>query len=305
MAVLVAASSAVTVIRATGPIMPDFATLPSGWVTDRYEPAMFANVGSYQGHADVLAIGIDATTGETARPAGQQSLFYATQGRKFTFSPIAEAGSVLSGDLFIPATWSDSTNGHVRSDMWGTMVNGASAISAYSIIGFTNFEGQPRYRVWDGNVGWVDLATPVVYDEWTAFAIELMVDSSINYYINGDLVFTDFSTGGSAGFKEVIMQAYNFEHSTLPTAVVVPYTAYWSNTQADSDGDGIADGLDNCPLTSNPDQADSDNDGIGNVCDNPTTKNQCMKGGWLGLFRADGTPFKNQGACVSYVNTGK
>lgn len=32
---------------------------------------------------------------------------------------------------------------------------------------------------------------------------------------------------------------------------------------------------------------------------------QCKKGGWQRVRRADGSPFKNQGACVSYVNTGK
>lgn len=33
--------------------------------------------------------------------------------------------------------------------------------------------------------------------------------------------------------------------------------------------------------------------------------NECKKGGWQTMSRADGTPFKNQGDCVSYVNTGK
>jgi hypothetical protein len=35
----------------------------------------------------------------------------------------------------------------------------------------------------------------------------------------------------------------------------------------DSDGDGVANTVDNCPLVANPDQADSDGDGIGNACD--------------------------------------
>ena len=36
---------------------------------------------------------------------------------------------------------------------------------------------------------------------------------------------------------------------------------------ADSDGDGIANNVDNCPGISNPDQLDDDGDGIGNACD--------------------------------------
>ena len=36
---------------------------------------------------------------------------------------------------------------------------------------------------------------------------------------------------------------------------------------ADSDGDGILDGFDNCPDDVNPDQEDADFDQIGDVCD--------------------------------------
>ncbi len=39
-------------------------------------------------------------------------------------------------------------------------------------------------------------------------------------------------------------------------------------TPVDTDGDGVGDARDNCPLTPNPDQLDSDFDGRGNSCDN-------------------------------------
>jgi hypothetical protein len=40
-----------------------------------------------------------------------------------------------------------------------------------------------------------------------------------------------------------------------------------NTTPLDSDGDGISDAEDNCPLAPNPDQADADHDGQGDVCD--------------------------------------
>jgi hypothetical protein len=36
-----------------------------------------------------------------------------------------------------------------------------------------------------------------------------------------------------------------------------------------------------------------------------TSASQCKKDGWKTLFRADGTPFKNQGDCIQYVNTAR
>ncbi|HLW76303.1 MAG TPA: kelch repeat-containing protein [Bryobacteraceae bacterium] len=36
-----------------------------------------------------------------------------------------------------------------------------------------------------------------------------------------------------------------------------------------------------------------------------TDKDECKSGGWATLFTADGSPFKNQGNCIQFVNTGK
>ncbi|QXP79052.1 MULTISPECIES: collagen-binding domain-containing protein [Winogradskyella] len=44
---------------------------------------------------------------------------------------------------------------------------------------------------------------------------------------------------------------------------------------ADTDGDGVADCIDNCPEVTNPDQADLDGNGIGDVCEEPEVEEIC------------------------------
>lgn len=208
-------------------VMPNFANVPTGWTTDRYEPASFSNVGTYQGHTDVLGIGIARTDGFTARPAPYQSQFYNTQGRQHAIS--GGVDSVLSAELYIPAEWGDAVNGSVRTDMWGVMTNGTS-VSDYAIIGFTNYGGVARLRVWD-DVDWVNLATPVDYDAWMDFAIDF-TGSSYEYKVNGAVVYTDSTTNGTTGYSATIMQGYNFcGDQSLSGAVCSDYTAHWSNTE--------------------------------------------------------------------------
>ncbi len=211
-------------------MMPDFgATVPGAWTTDRYEPASFTTVDGFQGRDGVLAIGVGGAGDWSTRPAGQQSAFYNTQGRKYTFASPEGVGSQLSADLYIPASWSNSAEGYVRTDMWGTLVNGADAVSAYPILGFSNYGGAARLRVWDG-ASWVNLSSVAVdYDSWTAFQIELTA-SELNFYVNGILAYTDTTLDGSLAFKEVIMQSYNFTDPALSAgAQAVPYIAHWSN----------------------------------------------------------------------------
>jgi hypothetical protein len=46
----------------------------------------------------------------------------------------------------------------------------------------------------------------------------------------------------------------------------VMVTGFICDTNADADGDGVPDALDNCPVVYNPGQEDNDGDGVGNVC---------------------------------------
>ena len=81
------------------------------------------------------------------------------------------------------------------------------------------------------------------------------------------------------------------------------------NTTADSDGDGILDINDNCPITANPDQTNADGDSAGAACDcddTPSTGASCTTG--CSTFYADndgdgfGDPSVSVTTCVAPNN---
>ncbi|MBA3059431.1 MAG: PEP-CTERM sorting domain-containing protein [Rhodoferax sp.] len=231
-----AVSATVAVVSAhAAPLMPDFANVPTGWTVDRYDPTSFSNVGSYQGRSDVLGIEITSAGNLANRPAAYQSSFYNTQGRQHLIS--GGTGSSIAADLYIPSAWRDAASGNVRSDMWGVMSDATAAVSAYPIIGFTNYGGAARYRVFDGDVsgGWVDSSVAVAFDAWTSFEIDF-TGTAFNFLINGSTVYTDSTIDGTTGFSAVIMQAYNFADPAIgnPVPVLADYTAHWSNVSANA-----------------------------------------------------------------------
>jgi hypothetical protein len=61
----------------------------------------------------------------------------------------------------------------------------------------------------------------------------------------------------------VLMPPAGLTSGPLITIVAVPVFG----DEPDGDGDGIADGVDNCPTQSNAAQSDADNDNVGDTCD--------------------------------------
>jgi hypothetical protein len=64
----------------------------------------------------------------------------------------------------------------------------------------------------------------------------------------------------------------------------------------------VLDGYSGTPVTAQFDNVMINNSTI--TFETPTSKDQCKNGGWSNYTDANGTPFKNQGDCVSYVATG-
>jgi hypothetical protein len=89
--------------------------------------------------------------------------------------------------------------------------------------------------------------------------------------ISDELGYWEFSLSAGTYTATATKAGYDSNSSTRD---VVAGQEIWGSiglkksvTPADSDGDGVLDGDDNCPETKNADQADSDSDGSGDACD--------------------------------------
>ncbi|MEM9056233.1 MAG: endonuclease/exonuclease/phosphatase family protein, partial [Pseudomonadota bacterium] len=67
------------------------------------------------------------------------------------------------------------------------------------------------------------------------------------------------------------------DHAGVAVSLVLPV--------ADSDGDGVGDGVDNCLLVVNPAQRDTDGDGFGNLCDADFTQDLVINFADLAVMR--------------------
>ncbi|MBN2447392.1 MAG: SUMF1/EgtB/PvdO family nonheme iron enzyme, partial [Phycisphaerae bacterium] len=75
--------------------------------------------------------------------------------------------------------------------------------------------------------------------------------------------------GGSFNFNSYSMTASAlFAYAPRTTESYFGFRVVAATLATDTDGDGVPNGIDNCPDTANADQADTDMDGLGDSCDN-------------------------------------
>jgi hypothetical protein len=205
------------------------------WEVDRYPPSVFNNSGTLLGRQNVLDLGLSSADSLANRPPAFSSTFYNTQGRGLPLDQGAYA--VIYGSVYLPSAWAASSgpSTYRRSDMWGVLSPASggdtcpgSNCNLFPIIDFSNADpGYPastgaatgRYRVFDTNVGFVDLATPVAYDQWSDLCIA-WTGTDIRHYVNGTQVYVqsnlaqaDTSFGPPDKYTRMINQGYNFGSS--------------------------------------------------------------------------------------------
>jgi hypothetical protein len=134
---------------------------------------------------------------------------------------------------------------------------------------------------------------PVIQGEWSHF-VGTYDGSALKAYINGSLVDSkDVTATGPIDNRYSIAPLYfggvpytnNYYYGKIdevaiynraltPAEIQQHYQnglnglGYEYQDSTDTDGDGFADSIDNCPGVANADQADTDTDGIGDACDN-------------------------------------
>ena len=95
------------------------------------------------------------------------------------------------------------------------------------------------------------------------------VDNNGNPIILTRQDFITGLTGAEGAFTDPLTGDFLF--STFGGGNKVILVKGFAPPPIDSDGDGIQDSEDNCPMVPNPDQADSDGDGVGDACDTTLT----------------------------------
>jgi parallel beta-helix repeat protein len=208
----------------TNPILSN-TDVDAAWYPDRYRPAAFESF-DLSGE-NVLRLQIDgAADGAASRPPGQTGTFYNTQGRKFNQGGLQS--KLVTARLYIPADWATKKR---RSDIWASAQNISNVVSYYPILGFGNTLGNnPTFRYWNG-LALVNATYTIVYDTWYDLEMELDGNNLI-YRINGDVIAT-LDANGSVSWKDIIVQAYNFNDSTLGASYDPSpdntYDAYWDD----------------------------------------------------------------------------
>ena len=143
-------------------------------------------------------------------------------------------------------------------------------------------------QVWNG--GTVQTAKAA-----TVGAMDSRINTSL--YKNGDFYYADNSLADQPGVIP------GQDGANVVSASVIDWLIpRLGGSQIDVPAEVACPPPDKCHFAGMPDPASG-------LCSNPnfcpTDKNQCKKNGWRSLINAAGQPFKNQGDCVSYVNTGK
>lgn len=230
---------------------------------------------------------------------------------EFFSEALGTSGSQQVGKVYLnsgtrASLWSGSAASWVDLTPVGSIGAEALAVHNGEQVGAVFFEGVSRASLWHGTaaswvdlhpdgaawseatgvyggqqVGHVEIGGVVIASMWSGSA-----DSWENLHTFLPAHFSSseaFGVWNEAGSTYVAGRGFN----TLTGREEALLWRKAAGNGADYDGDGIVDGADNCPESSNADQLDTDGDGMGDACDScPGAQNMGMDWDYDGIDSA-------------------
>ncbi len=201
--------------------------------TDRTEPTNF-EIRSFDGDNRLYmgVFGEDQSTG---------GAYYYTEGRSYSPATPIAGQWMISGELYLNTAWSQTPPPEYRTDIWGLTKTAEGEEAAYPILSFgQTIENDPDvddedditlaggFQVWDAEAGgWVAVADAAgLFGTWVEMTI-MGSPSSFDYYINGDMVYSDTTTAGSATLDTMYLQVKNY--GTGVNGENYDYSTYYDN----------------------------------------------------------------------------
>ncbi len=181
------------------------------------------------------------------------------------------------GNLGDPTSDYDGTGQcYVTGNIIGHEVEEGFTILESPLFDLSGYEATVRYARWYSNgyllEGRDEVLTVEVSDDggtnWTAVETVGPVVQSYGLWFEHSFLVSDF-VQPSPQVKVRFVASDTGSPTRVEAAIdAFSVTVYTCGSEGDADGDGVADGEDNCPLAFNPGQLDIDSDGFGDMCDN-------------------------------------
>tara|TARA_B100000767_G_scaffold136544_1_gene129346 strand:- start:99 stop:7694 length:7596 start_codon:yes stop_codon:yes gene_type:complete len=196
-------------------------------LSDDYKTAYLANGNSGMQIVDVSEVALPVMMGSIPSDSFMNDLIMSADGK--TLTTLDREGLIRMIDIADPANPVEIRSVLSGRDSW-RLTQSADGKMAYIADGYSGFK--------------------VVDIGYSARPVGSYIESNVTYIHTADSAINDsFAIVANDGLDDSDVSLFKM------------------NFMDDADGDGVEDGLDNCPSIANQDQVDTDDDGLGNACD--------------------------------------